>query len=82
MTHFYRNESVAIVAPVGYAAFYTHQNEMKDMQVAKKNGLFKWNEIAKDYNKVECETCYSVAFRLANVFVGVDSALWRMILGF
>ena len=80
LTHFYRNESVAIVAPVGYASFYTHQHEMKDMQVVRKNGLFKWNEIQKDYGKVECETCYSVAFRLANVFVWVDSGLRRIVL--
>lgn len=82
LTHHYYENSVAIVAPVGYTAFYTHQNEIKDMNVAKKNGLFQWHEIQKDYALVVCETCYSVSFRLANVFVGVDSGLWRLILGF
>lgn len=69
LTHFYPNESVAIIAPVGYAAFYTHQNEMRDMKVVAKNGLIKWNPIQKNYALVACETCYAIQFYLANVFV-------------
>lgn len=74
----YRGQSLAIIIPQGWAAFYSKANEIKDGRVVARNEVFKMRELPTTADIV-CETCYAIVGEIAFAFVGVPSGMWRLI---
>jgi len=80
LSNYYKNESIAIAMPEGFFAAYSRPNKIVDMRIAQRNEIFEWREIPKG-REIACDTCYQVHGFIAFAHVGVDSGMYRQILG-